>query len=480
MANPEGKPIFHHWKPIEDISGDPERFRDRELEALWRAWSDQRKTLNVAESLAEFNEQLSREWAIETGVIEGIYTLDKGVTQTLIEVGIDSSYIGHEATNKNPELVARTVRAHAGVLEGLFQFVKDERLLSTSYIKELHAQLLKYQTTTEAIDQFGRVFEVELRKGDYKTLANNPTRKDGSIHEFCPPEHTASEMDRLIEIHAKQQGELRPELQAAWLHHAFTQIHPFQDGNGRVARALASLVLIKAGLFPLLVTRDDKARYITSLEAADEGDLGDLVQIFSRLQKRALTRAIGLAIDLRPASNALEAVDATRDLLMSLDRIVPTEWLKAKTFADALATTSFDKLLRVEQMLKASIVNASDPFEFQVARVHPPDELIRALATGLRYEPDFEQYHRAFELNLRHRGRTALIVVSFHGVGESFRGLLAVSAYFQSGEKNAVILSDDILRISYMADPENLQRRFNEWLEAAITKGIELWRRTLV
>jgi hypothetical protein len=51
-VNSEGKAVFHHWKPIKDIS---DRFRDRELEALWRAWTDQRKTLNQTQSLAEFN-----------------------------------------------------------------------------------------------------------------------------------------------------------------------------------------------------------------------------------------------------------------------------------------------------------------------------------------------------------------------------------------------------------------------------------------
>lgn len=53
--------------------------------------------------------------------------------------------------------------------------------------------------------------------------------------------------------------EVSPEVEAAWLHHRFTQIHPFQDGNGRIARLLASLVFIKAGWFPLVVTRDDRA-----------------------------------------------------------------------------------------------------------------------------------------------------------------------------------------------------------------------------
>jgi Fic family protein len=49
-------------------------------------------------------------------------------------------------------------------------------------------------------------------------------------------------------------------VQAAWLHHRFTQIHPFADGNGQVARAIASLVFIEAGWFPLILKRDELDR----------------------------------------------------------------------------------------------------------------------------------------------------------------------------------------------------------------------------
>ncbi len=179
------------------------------------------------------------------------------------------------------------IRAHQGALEGLFAFVASGRELSTGYIKELHAALLRYQDTTEAWDPFGNRIEVTLEKGLYKRLPNNPTRPDGAMHEYCPPEHVASEMDRLIGFHRGHIERAVPALiQAAWLHHAFTQIHPFQDGNGRVARALASLLLIKAEFFPLVVRRDDRAKYIDALETADEGDLKALVALFGRLQKQ--------------------------------------------------------------------------------------------------------------------------------------------------------------------------------------------------
>lgn len=77
-----------------------------------------------------------------------------------------------------------------------------------------------------------------------------------------------------------------PEVEAAWLHQRFAQIHPFQDGNGRVARALASLVFLRAGWFPLVVHRDDRGEYIDCLEQADSGDLSALVNLLGRIQDR--------------------------------------------------------------------------------------------------------------------------------------------------------------------------------------------------
>ena len=67
---------------------------------------------------------------------------------------------------------------------------------------------------------------------------------------------------------------------------------PFQDGNGRVARALATLVMIRAGWFPLVVTDAGRADYIGALEAGDAGDLRVLVRLFSGIQRRAFEGAI--------------------------------------------------------------------------------------------------------------------------------------------------------------------------------------------
>jgi hypothetical protein len=158
----------YKWHPITDLDDDPRSLTDGELDSLWRVWQSQKKDLAEREVLAEFEQRLRREWAIETGTIEDVYTLDRGVTRTLIEKGIDAALIPHGATNRDTVLVARVIQDHYDALEGMFDFIGGQRSLSTGYIKELHAALLRNQETRAVVDQFGKVFEKPLEKGKYK------------------------------------------------------------------------------------------------------------------------------------------------------------------------------------------------------------------------------------------------------------------------------------------------------------------------
>ena len=104
------------WEPITGL-GDWRRLASRELPPLAAVWNEQRASLSETEGLKEFNERLTREWAIETGILERLYTLDRGVTQLLIERGIDEALISSEDTDQPPELVAA--------------LIKDQRMRST-------------------------------------------------------------------------------------------------------------------------------------------------------------------------------------------------------------------------------------------------------------------------------------------------------------------------------------------------------------
>jgi Fic family protein len=256
-------------------------------------WAARKAELGNSERISVFTEQLNREWAIETGAIENLYDIERGVTQTLIEQGFHAALLEHGSINKDRGYVLALLEDQKAALENLFAFVKQDRNLTTGYIRELHAMMTQSQPTTHAFTPTGERLEVELLKGEWKRDPNYPFR-DGVEYRYCPPEQTASEMDRLVEMHQGHAANTPPEVEAAWLHHRFTQIHPFQDGNGRVARALASLVLIRAGLFPLVVPVDEKSIYLESLEIADRGNLRSLVLLVARRQEVAYRRATEL------------------------------------------------------------------------------------------------------------------------------------------------------------------------------------------
>jgi fido (protein-threonine AMPylation protein) len=279
------------WKPITDLPDDWKELRNPELYSLAGVWAEQHTQLKQSRSVSDFNERLLREWSIETGILERLYTVDRGVTQLLIEQGIDAALIPHGATDIPVNELIKVIQDHRDALEGLFDFVGNRRPLSTNYICQLHQAITRSQKYVEGIDQFGNLVQMEMLHGQWKQTPNNPTRPDGLIHEYCPPIHVQSEMERLVEFFNRHK-DVPSDINAAWLHHRFSQIHPFQDGNGRVARALATIVFLQAGWFPLVVNRDQQNEYITALESADYDNIAPLVHLFGQNAKRAFSDAL--------------------------------------------------------------------------------------------------------------------------------------------------------------------------------------------
>ena len=66
----------YRWHPISDLDGDPKELTDGELVSLRRIWTGQKAELTESGTFEEFDKRLRREWAIETGIIEKVYSLD--------------------------------------------------------------------------------------------------------------------------------------------------------------------------------------------------------------------------------------------------------------------------------------------------------------------------------------------------------------------------------------------------------------------
>jgi len=95
-------------------------------------------------------------------------------------------------------------------------------------------------------------------------------------------------MKRIIdELNSKEAGRKAVE-SATRLHHQFVWIHPFVDGNGRLARLLTNLRLMRANFPPIVLQKKIRMTYYRALEAGDDGDLKPLAGIVARDVDRAL------------------------------------------------------------------------------------------------------------------------------------------------------------------------------------------------
>ncbi len=94
----------------------------------------------------------------------------------------------------------------------------------------------------------------------------------GSQYPVATPEKIQKEMDGLFAWVQKERDAYHPVEFAAQLHKRFVFVHPFKDGNGRVARLLMNLALLQDGYLPAVVPPILRGDYVSLLERAHRDD----------------------------------------------------------------------------------------------------------------------------------------------------------------------------------------------------------------
>lgn len=255
--------------------------------------------------------------AIETGVIERLYDVDWGVTEALVAEGLSAEVAAREGGIDDDALA--TIKTQFEALNFLADAARADRSLTAHFIRELHVALCRNQSTFKAVDTLGRPVERRLRHGQWKELANQAHTRVGEVLAFAPVEQVDTEIQRLVGYYPDALR-LHPVVAAAWLHHSFVAVHPFDDGNGRVARALALLVLLRRHYAPLVVDRYSRGEYLAALESANSGDLRELVRLFARLEVVALRAELErpLAAEATVGAGAVEVARAYVEKLKGL------------------------------------------------------------------------------------------------------------------------------------------------------------------
>lgn len=323
--------------PMPALNGDVASILES-VRSLQRAW---KKVISANDAaFQEARRRSLRRHAIETGIIERLYDIDWGVTEALVAEGLTADAVARAGDGAVSDDVLSLVRSQYEALEYLTEAARMEREISVGLVKELHVILTQNQPTYTAIGPTGMVFEATLHHGEWKRQANHVRRPDGSLLEYTPPEQVASQMERLVALH-QHYADADPIIRAAWLHHRFVRIHPFEDGNGRVARCLTLLGLLKHDLAPLVVDRRERDRYLRCLDKANEGDLRPLARFFAELEivalRSELERPIATGERVPVGDGALATLEASVARLRSLRGAPDAQEVRKKVESLALA-----------------------------------------------------------------------------------------------------------------------------------------------
>lgn len=311
--------------------------------------------------------------AVDTGAIEGLYATNRGFTRTIAE----QTATWEAALRQHGPEVARSIGDALNGYEMVLDLVTQARPLTEAWIRRLHEVLCASQEMFTVATELG-LQEQPLPKGSYKLAPNNPTNADtGRVFHYAPPIDTPAEMARLVaELASPEFLAAHPVVQAAYAHYAFVRIHPFADGNGRVARALAAVFLYRRPGVPLVIFADQKTRYLDALEAADQDLSGPFVAFVAEraIDTIELVR-MSLGAQSTPAAMALEQI--RRDLAIGgEDRGV-------------LATRVRDL---IEVTLPVAVSSFHPPAEVSLQILKRPKEVRRDTARLYERTPDTLAY----------------------------------------------------------------------------------------
>ena len=214
-------------------------------------------------SLKRLKENFDIESTYNSNAIEG-NTLTKSETRLVIEEGIT---IGGKSVREHFEAIN-----HKKAIDFIESIVKEKKTITKDIICKINSLVL------DNIE--------EEEKGIYRL---RKVHIEGA--SFIPPKPDL--IPKLMEEFLKWLNENKNKINTvdfvALAHEKFVFIHPFIDGNGRVARLLINLILMQKGFPPSVILKTERKKYIRTLEEAHNEDYAPFVNFIARNMERSLS-----------------------------------------------------------------------------------------------------------------------------------------------------------------------------------------------
>lgn len=231
------------------------------LEETYSVWMAKHPLTGELERL--LNKKFTIEYNFNSNHIEG-NTLTYGQTELLLLFGRVTGgsevkdYADMKASQVGVEMVKETVQ--------------DKSMpMTQNFIRQLHKVILREDYTVYRNLPGGYTTSYTIHAGQYKTRPNSVITRYGDCFEYASPEETPALMSDLVDWYnrAEQEGKLSPVELAALFHYRYIRIHPFEDGNGRIARLMVNYILARH-CWPMIVIRNrNKSQYLEALHKSD-------------------------------------------------------------------------------------------------------------------------------------------------------------------------------------------------------------------
>ncbi len=211
-------------------------------------------------AVQSIKDSLALEWTYNSNSIEG-NTLTLQETKMVIEEGFTikgKSLREHFEAVNHQDAIA--------FVEGL---VNKKYVLTDTDILKIHALVLQ-----------------KIEKDFAGRYRNSGVRITGA--NFVPP--NALKIDALMTelVQWVNDSDIDTVIKATIFHHRFVWIHPFFDGNGRTARLLYNLLLMKDGFPPAIILKNDRKKYYDALNLSNNGDYSKLLLLVLQALERSI------------------------------------------------------------------------------------------------------------------------------------------------------------------------------------------------
>lgn len=202
----------------------------------------------------------------------------------------------------------------------------SEYPLTETFVRQLHHTILREDYTVYRQLPGGQQTSYVVHAGIYKTRPNSVITRTGERFAYASPEETPALMTDLIEWynHEEQRGALSLAELCALFHYRYIRIHPFEDGNGRIARLLVNFILARHDYPMIVVKSTDKENYLNALSRCDalvgtapsEGAHAEISQIrpFVAYVEGCMERALQTCIKAAKGESIEEDDDFMKEL----------------------------------------------------------------------------------------------------------------------------------------------------------------------